>query len=508
MNKTYYITTPIYYINDVPHIGHAYTTIAADVMSRYKRLCGYDVFFLTGTDEHGQKVEKAAEKHGVHPKELADRMVHRFTDLWQMLNISNTGFIRTTEERHKKVVRYMFEKAYENGDIYLGTYEDWYCVPCESYFTDLQLKDGLCPDCLRKPEKLKEESFFFRLSKYTDRLLRRLEEQKDFVMPEIRYNEVASFVKGGLRDLSVSRTSFAWGIPVPLQEKHIVYVWFDALTNYITGIGFLEDQDQFNRYWPCDAHLIGKDILRFHAVYWPSFLMSIGVEPPKHVFAHGWWTIEGQKMSKSLGNVIDPYEIVKTYGVDEFRFFLFREVPFGSDGDFSRHAIIHRINGDLANDFGNLTSRSVTMIGKFLQGKIERPEKKGGMDEHVEENVKKLVGEYQKEMEVFAYHKALHAVFEIISILNKYIDSEAPWKLSKEGDARIKTVLYNIWNSLRIASMLLYPFMPQKSEVIRKALGMGTSFKEVLFDNEKQFYCPDDISRIDKIAPIFPRIEG
>jgi len=508
MNKRYYITTPIYYINDVPHIGHAYTTIAADIMSRYKRLCGYDVFFLTGTDEHGQKVEKAAEKHGIHPKELADRMVNRFTDLWQVLNISNTGFIRTTEERHKKVVQYMFEKAYENGDIYLDTYEDWYCVPCESYFTDLQLKDGLCPDCLRKPEKLKEESFFFRLSKYTDRLMRLLEERKDFVIPEIRYNEVASFVKGGLRDLSVSRTSFSWGIPVPVQEKHIVYVWFDALTNYITGIGFLDDPDQFNRYWPCDAHLIGKDILRFHAVYWPSFLMSIGVEPPKHVVAHGWWTIEGQKMSKSLGNVIDPYEIIKTYGVDEFRFFLFREVPFGSDGDFSKHAIIHRINGDLANDFGNLTSRSVTMIGKFLQGKIERPEKKGGMDEYVEENVRKLIDEYQKEMDVFAYHKALHNVFEIISILNKYIDSEAPWKLSKEGDVRIKTVLYNIWNSLRIVSMLLYPFMPQKSEAIRKALGVGTSFEETLFDNEKQFYHPGDISRIDKIAPIFPRIEG
>jgi len=311
MNKTYYITTPIYYINDVPHIGHAYTTIAADIMSRYKRLCGYDVFFLTGTDEHGQKVEKAADQHGINPKELADRMVHRFTDLWQVLNISNTDFVRTTEERHKKVVRYMFERAYENGDIYLGEYEDWYCVPCESYFTDLQLKDGCCPDCLRKPEKLKEESFFFRMSKYTDRLMRLLEEKKDFVMPEIRYNEVASFVKGGLRDLSVSRTSFSWGIPVPVQEKHIIYVWFDALTNYITGIGFLEDQDKFNRYWPCDAHLIGKDILRFHAVYWPSFLMSLGVEPPKHVFAHGWWTIEGQKMSKSLGNVVDPYDIVE-----------------------------------------------------------------------------------------------------------------------------------------------------------------------------------------------------
>lgn len=508
MNKHYYVTTPIYYINDVPHIGHAYTTIAADIIARYKRICGYDVFFLTGTDEHGQKVEKAAEQQGIHPKELADRMVSRFTDLWDTLNITNTGFIRTTEERHRKVVRQIFEKAYESGDIYLGEYEDWYCVPCESYFTELQLKDGKCPDCLRQPERLKEESYFFRLSKYGDRLLALMESNKDFVMPEVRRNEVASFVKGGLRDLSISRTSFNWGIPVPTDPRHIVYVWFDALTNYITGIGFPDDMDTFNKFWPCDAHLMGKDILRFHSVYWPSFLMSVNIEPPKKVFAHGWWTIEGQKMSKSLGNVVDPHEIVKTYGVDEFRFFMFREVPFGLDGDFSKSALIHRINGDLANDFGNLTSRSVTMIGKFLQGKIERPEKKGGMDEYVEENIERLVREYQKDMEVFAYHKALQDVFEIMSILNKYIDSEAPWKLSKENDARIKTVLYNLWNGLRIAAILLYPFMPNKSQIIWDVLGIGRKIEKASFEQEKVFYFSEDISYIDKIKPIFPRIEG
>lgn len=508
MNKHYYITTPIYYINDVPHIGHAYTTIAADIMARYKRICGYEVFFLTGTDEHGQKVEKAAGQQGIHPKELADRMVSRFTDLWEVLNISNTGFIRTTEERHRKVVRQIFQKAYESGDIYLGEYEDWYCVPCESYFTEMQLKDGKCPDCLRQPEKLKEESYFFRLSKYGERILALMDAHKDFVMPEVRYNEVASFVKGGLRDLSISRTSFNWGIPVPMDPRHIVYVWFDALTNYITGIGFPDDMDTFNKFWPCDAQLMGKDILRFHAVYWPSFLMSVNIEPPKRVFAHGWWTIEGQKMSKSLGNVIDPHEIVKTYGVDEFRFFLFREVPFGLDGDFSKSALVHRINGDLANDFGNLASRSVTMIGKFLQGKIEKPEKKGGMDEYVEENVERLVGEYQRDMEVFAYHKALQDVFEIMSILNKYIDTEAPWKLSKEGDARIKTVLYNIWNGLRIAAMLLYPFMPGKSQIIWDALGIGREIEKASFEAEKVFYFTEDISYIDKIKPVFPRIES
>ncbi len=507
MSANYYVTTPIYYINDVPHIGHAYTTIAADVIARYKRICGYNVYFLTGTDEHGQKVEKAAELQGIHPQELADRMVVRFTDLWKTLNITNSSHIRTTEERHKKVVRYMFEKAYEKGDIYLGAYEDWYCVPCESYFTELQLKEGKCPDCGRPPEKLKEESYFFRLSNYTDRLLTLLEEHKDFVLPDVRYNEVLSFVKGGLRDLSVSRTSFKWGIPTPMNPDHVVYVWFDALTNYISGIGFLDDPETFKEFWPCDAHLMGKDILRFHAVYWPSFLMSLGIEPPKRVFAHGWWTIDGQKMSKSLGNVVDPNEVVQQYGVDEFRFFLFREVPFGLDGDFSKTAIEHRINGDLANDIGNLTSRSVTMIGKFLKGKIEKPEKKGGMDEYVEEQVRKLTEEYRKEMDLFGYHKALAAAFEIISILNKYIDAEAPWKLAKEGDVRIKTVLYNIWNSIRVTAMLLYPFMPQKSNLIWKALGIGKLIENAFFDDETVFYCPDDISPIDKIAPIFPRIE-
>jgi methionyl-tRNA synthetase len=508
MDKRYYITTPIYYINDVPHIGHAYTTIAADIMARFKRMCGYRVFFLTGTDEHGQKVEKAAELQGIHPRELADRTVHRFTDLWKTLNISNDGFVRTTEERHKKVVQHVFEKVYKNGDIYLGEYEDWYCVPCESYFTELQLKEGTCPDCLRPPQRLKEESFFFRLSKYEDRLRKHLEEHRGFVLPEVRYNEVVSFIKSGLRDLSVSRTSFSWGIPVPMKENHIIYVWFDALTNYITGIGYLEDPELFKTFWPCDAHLMGKDILRFHAVYWPSFLMSLGIEPPKRIFAHGWWTIEGHKMSKSLGNVIDPNEVVKAYGVDEFRFFLFREVPFGLDGDFSRSAIIHRINGDLANDFGNLASRSVTMIGKFLKGKIEEPEKKGGMDEYVEENVMRLVGEYAREMEVFAFHKALQAIFDISSLLNKYIDTEAPWKLAKEGDVRIKTVLYNIWNSLRIAALLLYPFMPTKSGEIWKALGIGKSLDKTFFEDETRFYLMNDIGYIDKISPLFPRIEG
>jgi len=507
MTQNYYITTPIYYINDVPHIGHAYTTIAADIMARYKRMHGYRVFFLTGTDEHGQKAEKAAQNQGIHPQELADTMVHRFTNLWKVLNISYDGFIRTTEERHKKVVQYFFQKVYDKGDIYLGTYEDWYCVPCESYFTEMQLKDGYCPDCGRKPERLKEESFFFKLSQYQEQLLNFLRDHKEFVMPEVRYNEVESFVRGGLRDLSVSRTSFTWGIPVPMAANHIVYVWFDALTNYLSGIGFLEDNSMFETFWPCDAHLIGKDILRFHAIYWPSFLMSFGLEPPKRIFAHGWWTIEGQKMSKSLGNVIDPHDIVSTYGIDQFRFFLFREVPFGLDGDFSKSAIVHRINGDLANDFGNLVSRSVTMIKKFLQGRLERPEKKAGMDTYVEETVQRLIHEYEKAMDAFLYHRALAVIFEIISLLNKYIDTEAPWKLSKERDGRLATVLYNLWNSLRILACLFYPFMPQKSQELWSAVGIRKPLEKTLFVNERSFYHSEDVARIDSIAPLFPRVE-
>ncbi len=507
MNKHYYITTPIYYINDVPHIGHAYTTCAADVMARYKRICGYEVFFLTGVDEHGQKAQRTALEQGIQPQELADRMLPTFVDLWKLLNVTNTGFIRTTDAAHRKVVQYLFEKIYEKGDIYLGEYEDWYCTPCESYFTELQLKEGNCPDCGRSVERLKEESYFFRMSRFGEPLLRYLEQHKTFVMPEVRHNEVASFVKSGLHDLSISRTTFNWGIPVPGNPNHVVYVWFDALANYLTGAGFLSDMDRFEQFWPADAHLIGKDILRFHAVYWPSFLMAADLPLPEHVFAHGWWTVEGRKMSKSLGNVVDPNEMANTYGVDEFRFFLFREVPFGLDGDFSQDAIVARINGDLANDYGNLVSRSANMVGKFLAGRLAMPGESGGTDAHLLARTQEIVAEYRREMDVFGFYKALNSVFELTGLVNKYIDTEAPWKLAKEDRVRLSTVLYNIWNGVRICTLLLYPFMPSKTASAWKALGINRDIEKAAFDEEQGFYHAGDLSPIERIAPLFPRRE-
>ncbi len=509
MGKKFYITTPIYYVNDIPHIGHAYTTIAADVLARYRRLTGYDVFFLTGTDEHGQKVEKSAVSQGLKPKELADKVVVRFKELWKKLNISNNDFIRTSEPRHYTSVQNIFKKAMDNGDIYLGEYEDWYCTPCESFWTSMQVEGGLCPDCKRPVEKLKEESYFFRLSKYQEPLLRYYEENPDFIMPETRRNEIISFVSEGLKDLSVSRTSFSWGIPVPGNSSHVIYVWFDALTNYITGVGYPENMEMFGNFWPADVHLIGKDILRFHAVYWPAFLMSAGIEPPKRVFAHGWWTVEGQKMSKSLGNVVDPYEVTDRYGVDQFRYFLLREVPFGLDGDFSHAAMVHRVNSDLANDYGNLLNRTLNMIKRYLGGRSPAKGNLTDREHRLVGDIKNALSELDERMERLEFHRALETIWGVINAANKYIDDTAPWTLAKDKGKkdRLGTVLYSVLEAIRISTIFVFPFMPGSAEKIWEILRLPGSVGDMRIPENVEFgQFPEGVDLPER-AIVFPRIE-
>ena len=470
MNKKFYITTPIYYPSANFHIGHCYTTIIADAIARYKRLCGYDVFYLTGTDEHGQKIQKKAIEVGVKPQEYVDKIVDNAKDLWKSLNISYDKFIRTTDQEHIECVQKIFEKLYKQGDIYKGEYKGLYCTPCESFWTETQLVDGKCPDCGREVVEVSEEAYFFKLSKYQDRLIKYYEENSEFIEPESRKNEmINNFIKPGLDDLCVSRTSFDWGIPVTFDDKHVVYVWLDALTNYISALGYLsEDDTLFKKYWPCDLHIVGKEIVRFHTIIWPIMLMALDLPLPKKVFGHGWLVINGGKISKSLGNYKDPREYIDTYGVDAIRYFALREVPFGSDGNFSEEALISRTNGDLANILGNLVNRTIGMANKYFDGVIENKNVKEDIDNKLIEegvNLKKKVDKYMEKLEV---SKALDTIFDLLRSSNKYIDETMPWVLAKDDTKRdrLATVLYNLIESIRIATVLLQAFIPDTADKI------------------------------------------
>jgi len=509
MKPTFYITTPIYYVNDVPHIGHAYTTIAADALARYHRMKGQRVYFLTGTDEHGEKVQKSASSQGLSPRELADRVVTRFQGLTPALHISNDDFIRTSEARHYASVQHLFRKSLAKGDIYLGEYEGWYCTPCESYWTDLQLSEGNCPECRRPVEKRKEPSYFFRLSKFQKPLLDYYARNPKFIRPESRRNEVVAFVEGGLNDLSLSRTSLSWGIPVPEGPGHVIYVWYDALTNYITGLGYPDGGDRFHTFWPADIHLVGKDILRFHAIYWPAFLLSAEIPPPLGVFAHGWWTVEGQKMSKSLGNVVDPYEVVETYGADAFRYFLLREVPFGLDGDFSKKALVHRINSELANDFGNLLNRTLGMLGKYFSGTVPEPGPAEGEDPGLIETSARVLQAVDAAMEELELSKALASAWELVKAANRYVELSAPWALAKDPGkrARLGSVLYNSLEATRICVLLSAPVVPQAAQRMWEALGCPGEVSRVILSEAGAWGGLRAGAVLPGSAVAFPRIE-
>ena len=508
--KSFYITTPIYYPSGNLHIGHAYTTVAADALARYKRMQGYDVWFLTGTDEHGQKIERKAKSEGKEPLEFVDGIVAGIRNLWDKMLITHDDFIRTSEERHKKVVQEIFKKIYDNGDIYKSEYEGWYCTPCETFFTERQLAENqTCPDCGRPVELVKEESYFFKMSKYADRWLKYIEEHPDFIQPQTRKNEMVNFVKQGLEDLCVSRTTFSWGIPVPINDKHVIYVWFDALTNYISALGYGTENDAlFRKFWPADVHLVGKDIMRFHTIIWPIILMAAGIEIPKKVFGHGWVLLAEGKMSKSKGNVIDPLVLIDKYGVDAIRYFLLREVPFGQDGYYSEEALVTRINIDLANDFGNLLSRTTAMINKFLGGVVAAPGEGTQFDQELIEMAKALPKETEELMDKLEFSNALAAIWKVVNKANKYIDDAAPWSLNKdpEGREKLGTVLYNMVEVLRLTTILCTPFMPLLPDKVWSQLGISDRKEIQGWDSLTWGRFPAG-TKINRGEPIFPRID-